>query len=77
MSMRTWKIARHGRFFSVILCVALLAGCADFWRDTYNGIRARSEALHQPAGDDRPAMPDYDAYQREVTKLKKEQAAGE
>jgi hypothetical protein len=77
MSMRACKITRSGRFLSVVLGVALLAGCADFWRDTYNGIRARSEALRHPAGDDRPAMPDYDSYQREVAKLKKEQAAGE
>jgi hypothetical protein len=33
--------------------------------------------LRHPAGDNRPAMPDYDAYQREGEKLKKEQSPGE
>ncbi|MGA7178703.1 MAG: hypothetical protein WBX11_03815 [Thiobacillaceae bacterium] len=59
-------------FVSVILAVVLLAGCADFCRDMYDGIRARNEALRHPAGDERPPMPDYDSYQREREKLKKE-----
>lgn len=71
------KFARSGRFLSVILGVALLSGCADFCRDIYNGTRARNEALRHPAGDNRPPMPDYDTYQREREKLKKEQTPGE
>jgi hypothetical protein len=57
----------------LVLMVAFmpLYGCADFCRDIYDGIRNRNEALRHPAGDNRPAMPDYDAYQRERDKLKK------
>ena len=58
---------------AVILAALFLCGCADSCRNTYAGIRARNEALRQPAGDDRPAMPDYDGYQREREKLKKSQ----
>jgi len=71
------KFAHSRCFLSVMLCVALLAGCADFSRGIYDGIRARNEALRHPAGDDRPPMPDYDTYQRELEKLKKEQVSGQ
>lgn len=62
---------------AVILVTVLLCGCADFYRNLYDGFRARNEALRHPAGDNRPAMPDYDTYQREREKLKKDQTPAE
>lgn len=68
------------RFRYVLLAIVAfvpLFGCADFCRNIYDGMRARNEALRHPAGDNRPAMPDYDAYQREREKLKKQLPQGE
>jgi len=75
--MADMKTARSKFTLAASLAAALLCGCADFFRDIYDGFRARNEALRHPAGDNRPAMPDYDTYQREREKLKKEQAPGE
>jgi hypothetical protein len=77
MIMPDLKSARSKGLVAVILAAVLLCGCADFFRDIYDGFRARNEALRHPAGDNRPAMPDYDTYQREREKLKKEQTPGE
>lgn len=74
--MSDLKFARSRCFLFVFLAVALLSGCADFCRDIYDGARSRNEALRHPAGDNRPSMPDYDTYQRELEKLKKEQVSG-
>jgi hypothetical protein len=77
MGMAHMKSPRSMWSPAVILSAVLLCGCAGFCRDTYNGVRARNEALRHPAGDNRPAMPDYDTYQRERDKLKKDQAPEE
>ena len=77
MIMPDLKSARPKCSLAVILAAVLLCGCADFCRDIYDGFRARNEALRHPAGDNRPAMPDYDTYQREREKLKKDQAPAE
>jgi hypothetical protein len=57
----------------VVVGLAILSGCTHFWRNTYEGTRAHNAALSRPAGDNRPVMPDYDTYQHEREKLKKEQ----
>ena len=77
MRVQRTRSARFRCILAAILAAFLAYGCADFCRGIYGGLQARNEALRHPAGDNRPAMPDYDSYQREREKLKKQQAPQE
>jgi len=48
------------------LATALLAGCADWERGAYEGLRKRDEIMTQPGQPERSApLPDYDTYKKE------------
>jgi hypothetical protein len=50
----------------LILATVTLAGCADWERGAYEGLRKRDEILTQPGQPERTApLPDYDTYKKE------------
>lgn len=49
-----------------VFALLLLAGCADWERGAYEGLRKREEILTQPGQPERTApLPDYDKYKKE------------
>jgi len=49
-----------------ILASSLLAGCAEWKRGVYEGLRTREEILKPPGQPERTAPPpDYDTYRKE------------
>jgi hypothetical protein len=54
------------RFSPYILVAILLAGCADWQRGAYEGLRKREEIMTPPGLPERTAPPpDYDTYRKE------------